>query len=131
MPSRPSVKSAFENLRPTIMREPSRSAISAEAEARLLDKPTEQRIALMESTVSPSPEPTHQQDPVLSGSTAVAASFTGGALLQKKRRDRLLLVSFRMPQGLKERLEEAAKRHELNQTDIINEAIELNLQRYL
>ncbi|MGI4827151.1 MAG: ribbon-helix-helix protein, CopG family [Janthinobacterium lividum] len=85
----------------------------------------------MESTVSPSPEPTHQQDPVLSGSTAVAASFTGGALLQKKRRDRLLLVSFRMPQGLKERLEEAAKRHELNQTDIINEAIELNLQRYL
>lgn len=131
MPSRPSVKSAFENLRPTIMREPSRSAVSAEAEARLLDKPSEQNSAVMESTVLQISEPTRQQDRVLSESTTFATPFTGGSLLQKKRRDRLLLVSFRMPQGLKERLEQAAKRHELNQTDIINEAIELNLQRYL
>jgi len=52
-------------------------------------------------------------------------------LLLRKKRERLLLVSFRMPQGLKEKLEFAAKKHEINQTDIINEAIEMNLQRYV
>ncbi|MGI4756175.1 MAG: ribbon-helix-helix domain-containing protein [Janthinobacterium lividum] len=54
-----------------------------------------------------------------------------GTLLQKKKRERLLLVSFRMPQSLKEKLEQAAKTHEINQTDLINEAIEMNLRRYL
>lgn len=131
MPSRPSVKSAFENLRPTIMREPSRSTISAEAEARLLDKPTLPRILPQEETPVAQSLQTPRQDPVAVPSIAAATPFTSGALLQKKKRDRLLLVSFRMPQGLKEKLELAAKRHELNQTDIINEAIELNLQRYL
>ena len=132
MPSRPSVKSAFENLRPTIMREPSRSAISAEAEARLLDKPkspstlpAERAVAVAESRV-----PEQQNHPEVP-SVESTKSFAAGSLLQKKKRDRLLLVSFRMPQGLKEKLELAAKTHELNQTDIINEAIELNLQRYL
>jgi len=51
--------------------------------------------------------------------------------LIKKKKERLLLVSFRMPQSLKEKLERVAKLHEVNQTDLINEAIELNLQRYL
>lgn len=131
MSGRPAVKSPFENLRPTIVREPSRTAISAEAEARLLDKPEQPFIAVAEKSVNPDPktaqtsaaeEPTFVPD---------VSPFVQASLLKKKRRDRLLLVSFRMPQTLKERLEDAAKKHEVNQTDIINEAIELNLQRYL
>ena len=117
MPSRPSVKSAFDNLRPTIVREPSRTSVSVEAEARLLDKPIQ--------------EPSVQVERSRSSATSLSSPFDTGTLLQKKKRGRLLLVSFRMPQGLKERLEEAAKKHELNQTDLINEAIELNLKRYL
>ena len=39
-------------------------------------------------------------------------------------------VTFRMPQSLKERLEQTARQHEVNQTDLINEAIDLNLRRY-
>lgn len=132
MPSRPSVKSAFENLRPTIMREPSRSAVSAEAEARLLDKPEQSIDAPAHRTTSPIAE---NEEPAIEITRSLSPSstpaFGTGTLLQKKRRERLLLVSFRMPQGLKEKLELAAKTHELNQTDLINEAIELNLQRYL
>ena len=131
MPSRPSVRSAFENLRPTIMREPSRSAVSAEAEALLLDKPTQQGISGKKDAVTPRVVHKEQHDTAAAESATLPTPFSSGSLLRKKKRDRLLLVSFRMPQGLKERLEEAAKRHELNQTDLINEAIELNLQRYL
>ncbi|RRA50381.1 hypothetical protein D1Y84_00615 [Acidipila sp. EB88] len=54
-----------------------------------------------------------------------------GSLLKKKQRERSVLVSFRMPQSLKDKLELAAQKHEVNQTDLINEAIDLNLQRYL
>jgi hypothetical protein len=36
-----------------------------------------------------------------------------------------------MPQSLKHRLEKTARDREINQTDLINEAIELNLSRYL
>lgn len=131
MSSRPSVKSAFENLRPTIMREPSRSPISAEAEARLLDKPEQALNAPAERT--PAPVGANEEPAIKNRSTAPlsTATFATGTLLQKKKRERLLLVSFRMPQELKEKLELAAKTHELNQTDLINEAIELNLQRYL
>ena len=135
MPNRPSVKSAFENLRPTIVREPTRSAVTAEAEARLLDRPTPRQAPRVEIQANVEPAVT-QAAPALAlqpTATPLAGNspFGAGTLLQKKKRDRLLLVSFRMPQGLKEKLEEAAKRHELNQTDLINEAIELNLQRYL
>lgn len=130
MPSRPSVKSAFDNLRPTIMREPSRSAVSAEAEARLLDK-REPQAAPMEQPRQSAEPPRAEESTMPSVSAAAESPFGSGSLLQKKKRDRLLLVSFRMPQGLKEKLELAAKRHEVNQTDLINEAIELNLQRYL
>ena len=131
MSNRPSVKSAFENLRPTIMREPSRSAVSAEAEARLLDKPTQQNASAVSEANAPPLEQVQPSYRSAEGSATVATPFRAGTLLQKKKRDRLLLVSFRMPQGLKEKLEQAAKMHELNQTDLINEAIELNLQRYL
>ena len=131
MSNRPSVKSAFENLRPTIMREPSRSAVSAEAEALLLDKPTQQNASAASEANGPPLEQVQPSFRPVHSSATVAAPFRAGTLLQKKKRDRLLLVSFRMPQGLKEKLEQAAKMHELNQTDLINEAIELNLQRYL
>ena len=136
MPNRPSVKSAFENLRPTIVREPARSAVTAEAEARLLDRPTPRpspgsgRQASTEPAAPPAAREAVPPQPV-PALPAGNSPFQAGSLLQKKKRDRLLLVSFRMPQGLKEKLEEAARRHELNQTDLINEAIELNLQRYL
>ena len=132
MPSRPSVKSAFENLRPTIMREPSRSTVSAEAEARLLEKPALPSLAAaVAEPVLPEPHTQREQSLAEAAPVTMTTPFATGSLLQKKKRDRLLLVSFRMPQTLKEKLEEAAKRHELNQTDLINEAIELNLQRYL
>lgn len=62
---------------------------------------------------------------------APAAALPARALLTKKTRDLLIPVTFRMPQSLKARLEEAARLHEVNQTDLINEAIDLNLQRYL
>jgi hypothetical protein len=126
MSGRPAVKSAFQNLRPTILREPARSAVSVEAEQRLLTvqatrepepappKPTQTRASVEDSTPPPA-TPTPASAP----------------LLLKKKRERLLLVSFRMPQTLKEKLENVAKAHEINQTDIINEAIELNLQRYM
>lgn len=130
MPSRPSVKSAFENLRPTIMREPTRSPVTAEAEARLLDKPAPRSTPPVEIRASAEPAAPPEMTQVQPVSTP-GSPFSAGSLLQKKKRGRLLLVSFRMPQGLKEKLEEAARRHELNQTDLINEAIELNLQRYL
>ena len=130
MPGRPSVKSAFDNLRPTILREPNRSAVSPEAEARLLQRREHPSDAAAEPSIVPDIQA--QQDGQGPANPAQAAApFPAGSLLQSKKRERLLLVSFRMPQSLKEKLEAAAKRHDLNQTDLINEGIELNLQRYL
>jgi hypothetical protein len=43
----------------------------------------------------------------------------------------LVPVTFRTKQSLKELLEKVAKEREINQTDLINEGIELNLKRYL
>jgi hypothetical protein len=59
-----------------------------------------------------------------------AAAFGSTKLLTKKKRDVLIPVTFRMPQSLKLRLEKIARDREINQTDLINEAIELNLSRY-
>ncbi len=127
MSGRTAVKSAFQNLRPTIIREPARTTVSLEAENRLLSNAatgenakrelaaTEQPVPLTHQIAAPNAEPANPSSP----------------LLLKKKRERLLLVSFRMPQGLKEQLERAAKTHEINQTDIINEGIEMNLKRYL
>ena len=129
MSGRSTVKSAFENLRPTILREPSRSSVSAEAEARLLDKGEQRGQALAGLIALPDSHVEQGSTPAIQAERD--SPFGTGALLQRKKRERLLLVSFRMPQGLKEKLEAAAKRHELNQTDLINEGIELNLQRYL
>ena len=130
MSGRPSVKSAFENLRPTILREPVRSAVSAEAEARLLHTPP--AAPPVDSEIGPAPKQPQGRDPdSVPGPTSSTPSLNSGNLLQKKKRERLLLVSFRMPQSLKEKLEHAAKTHEINQTDLINEAIEINLQRYV
>ena len=129
MSGRQPLKSPFDNLRPTILREPSRSSVTPEAEARLLDSSTLE--------IRPGPAPILIIEPLkVSRISAEAAPTTQIALpestlLRKKKKDRLLLVSFRMPQALKEKLEAAAKQHEINQTDIINEAIELNLQRYI
>jgi len=128
MSNRPAVKSAFENLRPTILREPSRSAVTPEAEARLLEitaAPHQTAIATTIETISAATQ--GRELPSLS----TFVSLPAGPLLIKKKKERLLLVSFRMPQSLKEKLERVAKLHEVNQTDLINEAIELNLQRYL
>jgi hypothetical protein len=59
-----------------------------------------------------------------------SSAFPGATLLTKKRREVLVPVTFRIPQSLKEQLNDVARKHELNQTDLINEGIELNLQRY-
>ena len=127
MSSRTPVKSAFENLRPTILREPTRSAVSAEAEARLLDT----AVPVVSSTTVESEASQQHSSDLTYLRAPVHPTSAMGALLQKKKRERLLLVSFRMPQSLKEKLEQAAKTHEINQTDLINEAIEMNLQRYI
>ena len=120
MSNRANVRSAFDNLRPTILREPSRSSVTPEAEANLLG------TAGQEKPSNSLPQTVENEK---GADTALA--MASAPLLVKKNRERLLLVSFRMPQGLKEKLERAAKQHEINQTDLINEAIELNLQRYL
>ena len=125
MSGRPAVKSAFQNLRPTIMREPTRSTVSVEAEERLLRTPEKAHIA-SPITGDATDNGSSSQEIAIKGTQPSA-----GPLLLKKKRERLLLVSFRMPQGLKEQLELVAKKHEINQTDIINEAIQMNLQRYL
>jgi len=62
---------------------------------------------------------------------AVPDTFSSKQLLTKKRREVLVPVTFRMNQSLKELLEKVAKDREINQTDLINEGIELNLKRYL
>ena len=125
MSSRPTVTSAFQNLRPTIMREPTRSNVSPEAEERLLATPERQPTKPM--TTVPEAVESNAQVAKLD----LRANSVGAQLLISKKRERLLLVSFRMPQALKEKLELVAKKHEINQTDIINEAIEMNLQRYM
>ena len=131
MSGRPSVKSAFENLRPTILREPVRSTVSPEAEARLLQTPAA-AVSSIKAETALEREPPQSKQPALASAPPPAALPTNsGTLLQKKKRERLLLVSFRMPQSLKEKLEHAARTHEINQTDLINEAIEINLQRYV
>lgn len=122
MSNRPAVKSAFANLRPSIVREPVRTSIAPEDESKLLEKPASEADKL---PVSQAMDPT----------MAVAPSTHGSAiqnvpLLKKKRKEILVPLTFRIPQGLKERLNEVAKKHEVNQTDLINEAIQLNLQRY-
>lgn len=122
MSSRPAVKSAFEGLRPSIVREPSRSVIAPKDEAALLQPAKAVPVA--------------EEIPVLSSVNALGApgepapAFAGNTLLTKKRREVLVPVTFRIPQSLKEQLNEVAKKHELNQTDLINEGIQLNLQRY-
>ena len=131
MSGRPAVRSPFDNLRPTIVREPSRTVISADAEFRLLDKPEQPSVPLTQELVASEPRIPEAAAEDVATKIPEGPLFGHGTILKKKKRDRLLLVSFRMPQTLKERLESAAKRHEVNQTDIINEAIELNLQRYL
>ncbi|SNT27035.1 hypothetical protein SAMN05421770_106212 [Granulicella rosea] len=108
---------AFANLKPTIIRQPARSPVSAESEARLLDSPP------LETT--PAIQAVAEQGP----STALPGQMP--ALLQRRRKPVLIPVTFRMPQPLKDRLEKIAAMYEINQTDLINEAIELNLKRYL
>lgn len=123
MSNRPAVKSAFANLRPSIVREPARSAIAPEAESKLLEVTGEHVV-----TPSAIDDVSPPSNPIVT--TPVTSSFHGGTLLTKKRRELLVPVTFRIPHSLKEKLNEIAKRHELNQTDLINEGIELNLQRY-
>jgi len=125
MSGRPIVTSAFQNLRPTIMREPTRSNVSVEAEERLLATPKHQPTKTIISAPEESKSKANNKAPTADAQSA------GGPLLLSKKRERLLLVSFRMPQTLKEKLEFVAKKHEINQTDIINEAIQMNLQRYM
>ena len=123
MSSRPAVKSAFEGLRPSIVREPSRSVIAPNDEAALLQPAnttlTAEHIPVFSSTKAAQPS-----------ESASASAFADSTLLTKKRREVLVPVTFRIPQSLKEQLNEIAKKHELNQTDLINEGIQLNLQRY-
>ncbi len=119
MSNRPAIKSAFEGLRPSIVREPSRAVIAPQDESKLLE--------ITAPTLGPEPISGDTETLV---ATAGEQPFSTTTLLKKKRREVLVPVTFRIPQTLKERLNEIAKRHELNQTDLINEGIELNLQRY-
>ncbi len=121
MSHRPAVKSAFEGLRPSIVREPSRSVIAAQDEAALL-QPAEATPGAQEIPTASNPKTVER--------AAEPPAFAGNTLLTKKRREVLVPVTFRIPQSLKEQLNEIAKKHELNQTDLINEGIQLNLQRY-
>ena len=123
MSNRPAVKSAFEGLRPSIVREPARTVIAPQDELNLLEtmKMPPHMTRVEESKPAP---PTPQ------ASVEVEKSFHSATLLTKKKREVLVPVTFRIPQSLKEQLHEIAKLHELNQTDLINEGIELNLQRY-
>ena len=131
MSSRPAGRTAFENLRPTILRQPSRSHVSAEAEARLLDSPPAPAEQGEGSAALRSIQAREEfAAPSLASIADEVAALPARALLKKKKRDLLVPVTFRMPQSLKERLEQTAKLHEINQTDLINEAIDLNLQRY-
>ncbi len=124
MSNRPAVKSAFEGLRPSIVREPSRSVIAAQDEAALL-QPAKASPAAQEA-----PMASKVQSVEAAAEPPAAPAFAGNTLLTKKRREVLVPVTFRIPQSLKEQLNEVAKKHELNQTDLINEGIQLNLQRY-
>jgi hypothetical protein len=121
MSNRPAVKSAFEGLRPSIVREPSRSVIKPQDESKLL-----------QTTVYPPPDQAQEQakDSESDFRNKPSSAFPGATLLTKKRREVLVPVTFRIPQSLKEQLNDVARKHELNQTDLINEGIELNLQRY-
>jgi hypothetical protein len=121
MSNRPAVKSAFEGLRPSIVREPSRSVIKPQDESKLL-----------QATVYPPLEQVQEQakDSRSDSRKEPSSVFSGATLLTKKRREVLIPVTFRIPQSLKEQLNDVARKHELNQTDLINEGIELNLQRY-
>ncbi len=123
MSNRPAVKSAFEGLRPSIVREPARTVIAPHDESKLLEsvKASPQVTQVEEpKPVQPTPEKSAEE----------GKSFHSATLLTKKKREVLVPVTFRIPQSLKEKLNEIAKQHELNQTDLINEGIELNLQRY-
>jgi hypothetical protein len=128
MSNRSAVGNAFDNLKPTIVRTPTRTQITAAVEARLLETNTVEKQE--KGSTVPSVENTIDTQNKTVDAAHVAA-LPGRALLSRKRRDILVPVTFRMPQSLKERLEQVAKIHEINQTDIINEAIDLNLQRYL
>lgn len=123
MSNRPPIRSAFDGLRPSIVREPSRAPIASKDETRLL-----------ETTAGPAPLDEPRSPDVLlppeDMGTPQSVAFPAAPLLSKKKREVLVPVTFRIPQVLKERLNEIAKRYDLNQTDLINEGIELNLQRY-
>jgi hypothetical protein len=140
MSNRPVAKSAFEGLRPTILRQPSRSPVPAEAEARLLEKAEPTAVPLEIQTdaapVSAAMKENVRQSSVIAisaqaASETAATKETTPPLLQKKRREVRELVSFRLPLSLREKLASAAEKHEISQTDLICESIELNIQRYL
>lgn len=120
---------AFANLKPTIIRQPARSAVSAESEARLLDSPAPavETVPALRAVAEEVPQPY----PAATALPSQISSQAPPTLLQRKRKPVLIPVTFRMPQPLKDRLERIAKLYEINQTDLINEAIELNLRRYL
>lgn len=138
MSNRPVAKSAFEGLRPTILRQPSRSPVTAEAEARLLETSGEGKQTLqVPIPVIREPEPisiaaVEAPEPVIvKEAPSSVPTYTSAPLLQKKRREIRELVSFRLPLSLREKLATAAEKHEISQTDLICESIELNIQRYL
>ena len=159
MSSRPTGRNAFDNLRPSIVREPSRKTIPPDAEARVLDLPIDDshNVAVEPTTIAhaveappvstpapaplvsaiaptaPATPPPTLVVPAATAPPAIAArdTFSSTHLLTKKKREVLVPVTFRMNQSLKELLEKVAKEREINQTDLINEGIELNLKRYL
>ena len=129
MSNRPAVANAFDNLKPTIVRTPARTPVPADAEARLLE--ADPTGGEGKGSAKPAVEDRIEVQTATPRAEAESAALPGRGLLTKKKRDFLVPVTFRMPQTLKQKLEKVAKFHEINQTDLINEAIDLNLQRYV
>jgi hypothetical protein len=66
----------------------------------------------------------------VSDADPVDAPLPSAPLLRKKNKPRLVLVTFRMREDVKLELERLATSLEVNQSDLINQGVELNLERY-
>jgi hypothetical protein len=135
MSSRPAGKpSAFDGLRPTVLREPIRRQITPDAEALILQSDAKTNgagDAMENGPQANSPITGAVPLPaVVSDAEPVDTPLPSAPLLRKKNKPRLVLVTFRMREDVKLELERLATRLEVNQSDLINQGVELNLERY-
>jgi hypothetical protein len=135
MSSRPAGKpSAFDGLRPTVLREPVRRQITPDAEALILqsDASTNGAGGAINNEAQAN-RPMTGAVPIptaVSDAEPVNTPLPSAPLLRKKTKPRLVLVTFRMREDVKLELERLATSLEVNQSDLINQGVELNLERY-